>query len=119
MDRKGEKAGWTWGWLGGFIWVAALATLFFFQGKCGPGWAGIALVALAVAAILCCAPWRFPRTPYWKLMLAPYAVFLLSAVWAFWGFGGFKESGLNWWNFLWLASILSPLLILGRRKWSD
>lgn len=118
-DRKGVKTGWTAGWAGGFIWVFALSMVFLFQGKTAPGILGIALFGISVFTILFFSPWRFPSTHYWKLMLSPYGVFSLSVAWAIWSYGGFGAVGLNWWNLLCLLPMLTPFVILGKRKWSD
>jgi len=119
MDRKGEKIGWMAGWLGGFIWVFILSMLFLFQGKWIHGVLGLLLVCAAFLSILFCSPWRYPSTPYWKLMLAPYAAFIVSAAWAVWSYDGFNSLGLNWWNLLWLVVLLIPFVTLSKRKWSD
>ena len=118
-NRWGEKIGWTAGWSGGFIWVAILSVVFWFQGKYIPGATGLILTGIALAVIVLFSPWRHPTTPYWKLLLAPYGVFLLSVVWAVWSFGGLAASGLRWWNLFWLLPLLVPLGPLSRKKWAD
>ncbi|MEJ5365558.1 MAG: hypothetical protein WHS86_10675 [Desulfosoma sp.] len=117
--RSGEKVGWTGGWMGGFLWVFVLSLVFFHQRRIGPGFSGLLLCAAAVAAVMSFAPWRHPSTPYWKLMLAPYGVFLAAVVWVFWAFGGMKNAGLSWWNLLWLIPLLSPFGMMSRRKWAQ
>jgi hypothetical protein len=118
-NRKGEKIGWTAGWMGGFIWVAALSILFFFQGQYKQGVLGMALTGVAMMSIVFLSPWRFPSTPYWKLMLVPYGMFFSSIVWCIWSYGGLAAAGLNWWNLLWLVPLLTPVGILSHRKWKD
>lgn len=117
--RTGEKIGWTAGWLGGFIWVAILSVVLLFQGKWLQGLLGMLLTAIAVVVIVSFAPWRFPSTRYWKLMLAPYTVFFLSVPWAVWAYGGVEPLGLNWWNLLWILPVLIPLGSLSNRRWAD
>jgi len=118
-NRRGEKIGWTAGWIGGFLWVAVLAVLFLFQGRYPQSILGFALTVIAILAIVYFAPWRFPSTPYWKLMLVPYGVFWLSIIWCVGSYGGFATAGLDWWNFLWVVPCMIPLGILSRRKWED
>ena len=118
-NRKGEKIGWTAGWMGGFIWVAALSILFLFQGHYKQGVLGMALTGVAMMSIVFLSPWRFPSTPYWKLMLVPYGMFFSSIVWCIWSYGGLAAAGLNWWNLLWLVPLLTPVGILSYRKWKD
>jgi hypothetical protein len=118
-ERRGEKIGWTLGWLGGFAWVAILSGVFLFQREVAQGVAGILLTSVAAAVILAFAPWRHPSTAYWKLMMAPYAVFFASVAWAVWAYGGLEAAGLNGWFLLWLAPMLIPFGSLCRRRWAD
>jgi hypothetical protein len=117
--RRGEKIGWICGWLGGFIWLVILSIISLFEYKWLEGCSGLVLTCIAVASILCFVPWRHPSVPYWKLMLIPYALFLASAVWAVWSFGGLMEIGLNGWNVFLFLPILLPFGILSRRTWAD
>lgn len=119
MNRKGEKIGWAGGWPGGFIWVVVLSVVFLVQGQWLTGLLGLFLAGMAVWAILTFAPWRHPATPYWKLMLGPYGMFLLSIIWAVWAYGGIQAMGLTWWNMLWLIPMLIPLGTLCQRTWYD
>lgn len=118
-ERKGEKAGWTWGWTGGFLWVAILALVFLAQGKAAAGGTGLLLFAAAAWAIRRFAPWRHPTTPYWRLYLGLYVLFLLTIPWAIWAFGGLGDEQLNGWMLLWLLPILTPIFINGRKTWAD
>lgn len=77
------------------------------------------LTGIAIVAVVFFAPWRFPTTTYWKLMLAPYSAFFLSVAWAIWSYGGLGSSGLTWWNLLWLLPVMIPFGSLSKRKWDD
>ena len=118
-ERRGEKAGWTFGFLGGFAWVAVLAIVFFFKGEPLAGTLGVLLFCAAVSAIIFFAPWRHPRTSAWKLMLAPYLLMALSFAWGAWAFGGPAPLGLKWWNIVWFVPLMLPFFTGGSRKWSD
>lgn len=118
-SRRGEQFGWTLGWLGGFIWVAALSGVLFWQGKWLESVSGALLTITAVLVIHQFAPWRHPTQPYWKLMLAPYSVFFTTIVWAIWAFGGMKNSGFDLWSLLWLLPLLLPFGTLSRQTWAN
>lgn len=119
-DRTGEKIGWTAGWMGGFIWVVILSIIFIIQNKTLQGFMGIIIVCIAFAVIILFAPWRHPLTPFWKLMTAPYVIFLVSAAWAIWSYGATIENmDLNWWNVFLIAPIFIPFATAGKRKWAD
>lgn len=119
QKRTGEKAGWIGGWTGSFIWVIILAGLLFYRQKFEQGLVGTLLILTAFTAVTYYAPWRHPVTPYWKLMLAPYALFFIAMTWAAWSFGGMEALGLNWWNLLWLLPALSPFGLLSNRRWTQ
>lgn len=117
--RTGEKVGWTVGWLGGFLWVVILSVIFLIQRKLFAGAIGLALFFAAVAVIVAGAPWRRPRTPYWKLMVPVYLVFFASIGWMVRASGGPESLGFNWWQSFLLLPLLMPLATAGRRRWAD
>ena len=117
--RKGEKIGWLVGWMGGFAWVFILSLVFLNRGDVVHGLLGMALTGTATLFILLFAPWRHPSTAYWKLMLAPYGLLLLSVIWTISAFGGLAEAELNPWNLLLLLPLFIPLGSVGRRKWVE
>ena len=116
--RAGERFGWLGGWLGGFIWVAILSGVFATQGRFAAAGFGLLLVGAAVTAIALSAPWKHPDTPYWKLMLPVYALFLASLAWlvVFWD-ASLEEMGLNVWQLPLLLLVLIPFKTVGRRTW--
>ena len=57
-ERKGEKIGWTWGWIGGFLWVPILGTVFCAQGKLAAGVVGLLFFGLVVGVVWALSPWR-------------------------------------------------------------
>jgi hypothetical protein len=118
-ERRGEKIGWTVGWLGGFIWIVILAVIFLFQGKYEAGFAGLALFCTAAVYIAYFAPWRYPATFYWKLMAVPYVALFTSVAWALWAFGGMEDAELSWWMFAWILPLLIPVANLYRRRWME
>ena len=115
-ERTGEKVGWIGGWLGGFLWLLILSGVWLYRGQIFVAVVGAALVLLAVYCILWFAPWKHPRTKYWKLLLPIYAMFLLSVSFAIFG-GGFTNGHLNWWSIFWLCPILTPFFTVGQRTW--
>lgn len=117
--RRGEMFGWTAGWAGGFVWVAAFAALFAHRGRIAAATGGLALLLLAALAIRVAAPWRNPTTPYWRLLALPYAVFLIALAWAVACHGGLAAVGLDGFTLLWLLPLIVPFGPLSRRRWVD
>jgi len=118
-DRKSEKNGWLYSWYGAFAWVLIMAVLWLAQGAALQALVGGALFALAAAAIALLAPWHHPTQPYWKLMTPLYVVFLLSAAWLAWVYGGPARLGLSPWSLFLLLPVLLPIFLGGRRRWVD
>jgi hypothetical protein len=118
-ERKGERIGWTCGWIGGFLWVGILGAVFLAQSKVVAGGSGLLIFAVAVWAVLRLAPWRHPKTPYWRLFLRLYALFLLTILWTVWAFGGLGGEPLNGWMLLWMLPLFIPFVVSGRKTWAD
>jgi hypothetical protein len=119
--RSGEKAGWTLGWSGCFLWVLILAVVFLVRGQTAAGGTGILLAAAATGLIVALAPWRHPSTAYWKLMLPLYVAAAASVGWALLAFGPevLQGEGFPWWTTgLFLLLILS-LWNSRCQRWSD
>lgn len=119
MERKGERIGWTWGWSAGFVWVAILGVVFLVQGKVVAGATGLLIFVAATWAIRRFAPWRYPTTPYWRLYLGLFVLFLLMIPWAIWAFGGLGDEQLNGWMLLWLLPLFASMFTNGRKTWAD
>ena len=118
MNRKGEKIGWIGGWLGGFIWLALLSAIWIVQNKINNGALGIILFTAAIILIFRFAPWKYPNTKYWKLMLPIYSLFFVSIALCIYLYGGLKSIGLNWVSFSWLIPCLIPFVTMGNRRWN-
>lgn len=117
--RTGEKLGWIGGWVGAFCWIPVLAILFAFRGQQVDALVGLGLTGLGVGAAVVFSPWRYPRTRYWRLMVAPYFLFMASLPWAIRAFGVEDSELMPWWVFPTLVPMLLPVLIIGRRRWCD
>jgi len=119
-NRRGEKLGWTWGWIGGFVWLPILGTLWVLNGQMLQGISAFTAFVVGCIATVFCAPWRHPRTPYWKLLLPVYAVlFAAIALMLLLYPGATRQIGLNVGNLFLLLPMLLPFVTLGRRRWED
>jgi hypothetical protein len=118
-ERKGEKMGWIGGWFGSFLWFLVLSVLWVVRGKVLAGLLGLGLFVLAGILIFLLAPWRYPQTRYWKLMLPLYVLLIGAAVFCVGIEGGFKAAGLDWFLLLWILPVMMPLVSLGRRCWKS
>ncbi|MDH5508289.1 MAG: hypothetical protein OEZ02_13785 [Anaerolineae bacterium] len=119
-ERNQEKMGWVGGWLGGFIWVLILSLVFLAKGMLLEAGIGLLITGSACFSILTFSPWRYPLSPYWRLMAPIYVLFLLALGWGIWAFGDPKQMGIqSWWSVFLLLPIMLPLWLVGTRRWED
>jgi hypothetical protein len=116
MNRRGEKIGWTGGWIGGFIWVLFFAIVWIVQGRLTHGVLAGVFFCLALISIIKFSPWKHPDTKYWKLMVPMYSIFILSAIFVVYVLNGFDDLAKIQYG-LWIFPCLTPIFILGNRKW--
>lgn len=122
MDRRprtGEKLGWIGGWAGAFAWMLVLAVLLAPRGQYAESLVGVGLAGLGFGSAVVLTPWRFPLTPYWRLMVAPYVALMASVPWAIWALAVSDDAPLSWWLMPTLLPLLLPILSMGRRRWCD
>ncbi len=117
MNRRGEKIGWTGGWIGGFLWVFVFAITWLIQGRLIHGLIAVALFFFGIISIIKFSPWKYPDTKYWKLMIPMYSVFLISAVFIVYALNGFENLAKIQYG-LWILPCLSPIMVLGNKKWN-
>lgn len=117
-QRTGEKVGWIAGWFGGFIWLLILSVIWLFKGQVINALVGIGLFSAAAFCILRFAPWKYPETKYWVLLLPIYAAFFMSIAFAF-ASGGFTGYSINGWSFFILLPLLTPFATMGKRTWDQ
>jgi len=118
MNRRYEKIGWIGGWLGGFLWLALLSGVWIVQNRTSHGAAGILLFTLALVLILAFAPWKYPNTKYWKLMLPICVLFFISIGWCIYLYGGLRGMGLSPMSLFWVVLWLIPFVTNGHRRWN-
>mgnify|MGYP000968534265 FL=1 len=119
MNKTCLKIGWLCGWAGSFCWVVVLAFVFFCKDMFLQGGIGALLAIIGYVFVLLYAPWQYPDKPLWILMVIPYCIFFISVSWAIWAFSRVSIVHINWWDFLWMIPLLTPIGILGSNKWSD
>ncbi len=117
MDRRGEKIGWTGGWIGSFIWVIALGVVWIFQGNLTDGIIASILFAFSIILVVKLSPWKHPKIKYWKLMVPIYTVFLIAAIFGVYVLNGFDDLSKIQYG-LWIFPCFTPIFILGNKKWN-
>ena len=117
-NRRGEKLGWTFGLLGGTVWMFVLAASGLFGGNWRFGVVALVGGCCVVGLVIRLAPWKHPTTQFWKLFVPPLALMILTAgvLLSGWGHG---LSLVDWTPGLLL--IVFPLLIpdIRARRWED
>ncbi|MDA8100678.1 MAG: hypothetical protein M0042_13765 [Nitrospiraceae bacterium] len=116
IERRGEKIGWTGGFLGGFLWVLVLSLIALAQGRLLSGTIGLLLFLVAVASVIIFAPWRHPDARYHLLMTPIFLVLVLSVLWAYSLFAG----GLGpWWSLPLVILVFAIFCQMRGKRWSD
>jgi len=119
-NRHGERRGWIWGWIGGFIWLLLFGLLWSLNGQLLQGVCAFAAFAAGCVATVLCAPWRHPRTPFWKLLLPIYTVLFVDIALILYIYPGAVQClGLSAGNLLALLPLLLPFVTLGRQTWDE
>jgi hypothetical protein len=72
-----------------------LSIVWLFQGSTQKALIGIFLFLVAMVTIFFLAPWRFPKTKYWLIMLPPLVIFFVSVAVSIKLWGGFEKAGLR------------------------
>lgn len=116
MGRKGEKIGWIGGWFGSFVWLLVFAVLWLVRGRMVLGMVSLLLFCGSLGCIVRLVPWKYPTTPYWKLMLPIYLLFFAGLALTVQALGGFYLLAEMQYG-LWILPCLTPLFVLGRRTW--
>jgi hypothetical protein len=119
QNRKGEKFGWIGGWMGGFIWLFLLAIFWFIQGNLKSGIGAVILFLIAIICIFTFAPWKHPKTKYWKLMLPIYSIFIIALAACVYFYEGFNAIAMKWYSFFWILPCFIPFVTAGSRSWTN
>jgi len=119
FERRGEQVAWIAGIGGGMVWILFISMFWIYAGNDFVGLLGLALFALGLFLVFFFAPWRFPNTRYFLLLLPSYFVIAAALVlFVFWGWN-ILETDFPVWAFWFLAPMLLPLILLGNRKWKQ
>lgn len=121
MDaRRGEKLGWTLGWLGSSIWLLLAALGFFAGGQWIYGLCALGFYLMVIASMVHLAPWKHPRTRLWRLALPGFAVIVFAAS-LFISLE--NRQGSRWDDLRHLGAMFISVLLMGltmgRRRWGD
>jgi len=117
MKDKWIKSGWIFFTVSSFIWILPFCVFWFIKSKILFSISGTLLCLAGIGGIIFFAPWKFPDTRLWKLLIFPYAIFLLSVFLLVYDLTGFKNLKEILYG-LWLIPCFTPFLTLGWRKWS-
>jgi hypothetical protein len=120
-DRRGEKAGWTWGLIGGSVWLIPAGIGLLADGRVLPGLGALGSFVLVAGLARYLAPWRHPYTPFWKLFL-PFVGFMLLALQVALNFDVSIVSDapvLGWLPYQLAFFLLMPLAFFGNKRWAD
>lgn len=125
---KGAQAGWTYGGLGGLIWIPVLGIVFIVQANYPAALTAVALFALGSLYLFRFAPWKHPDTPVGILYIGLPLLILLAAVsfLMLWELPPEYEHQLQVSGYAWMAILIPgasalfiPCFTFGRKSWTD
>ena len=112
------KLGWFSFAIAGVVWIIPFSIIWLIHGKYIFGITGIALFCTACFLISAFVPWKYPNTKLWKLLIPPYAMFIMSIILLIFVLTGFSD--LNDIQYgLWLIPCFVPFFSLGYRTWNS
>lgn len=117
--RRGEKWGWTFGFLGGSLWMFVAALSEFAGGHWEIGLFALCSGCFVVDLVIVLAPWKHPSTAYWKLLLPSLTVMIVCV--AFLLTRGGRVFTAEVWSTLFMVfvSLFGLLPGMGWRRWED
>lgn len=111
-----------WGWLisslGGTLWLMPFGALWLLHGHFFFGTLALAICFFALPAIWFSAPWKYPNTTLWKLLLIPYAFFLVSVLLLLAYFEHLNNMSQLQYG-AWLIPCFTPFFTLGYKTWNS
>jgi len=118
MSDRGPKYGWILGGFGSILWMLILAFVLLHQGNIAAFASCILFFAGGAAYLFLFAPWKFPRTPFWRIYLGfvLILVFAALALVHLWYPEAREEVGSYRILYV-LVPLLIPVFIVGRRTW--
>jgi hypothetical protein len=120
MNDRGPKYGWILGGFGSILWLLILAFVLLYQGKTAAFLGCFFFFAGGAAYIFLFAPWKYPRTPFWRIYLGlvlilTFAAMALIHLW----YPEAREEVRGYRFLLMLLPLLIPVFIVGRKTWND
>lgn len=117
--RRGERVGWIGGGLGACLWMALAAGWWIAVGRWTTGIIMGALFAANAASLFLFAPWRFPRTPFWKLLIPIYLLFVSAVGFGYVSLDPASRSEIRPASLLPALGVFLPFFTVGGKRWID
>ena len=117
MNKKTIKIIWLTFTTLSFIWIIPFSIVWFLEAYYSYGVFGLTESIIALVCINLFAPWRYPDTKLWKLLIPPYIFFVLSIMFLLYVYTGFDSFSQIQYG-IWLIPCLVPFFILGYKTWN-
>jgi hypothetical protein len=118
MKQKWMKLGWFSFVVAGVIWIIPFSIIWLINGKYVFGIMGITLFCTAFLLIKAFVPWKYPNTKLWKLLIPPYAMFIISILLLLSVLTDFHDFAEIQYGF-WIIPCFVPFFIFGCRTWNS
>ncbi len=118
MKQKWMKLGWLSFAIAEVVWIVPFSIIWLIHGKYIFGIMGILLFCIALFLISAFVPWKYPNTKFWKLLIPPYAMFIMSIILLLYVLTGFNNLDDIQYG-VWLIPCFVPFFSLGYRTWNS
>jgi len=120
MEQKGSKMGWTFGGLGGLLWMLLLAGVMLAKGNSVAAIDAFCFFIVGILYIILFPPWKYPHVPFRRIYVGLLVIIIVAAVVMlyFWYPGEF-DSMSNLRTLFMLFPLFLPIFIFGKKTWSD
>jgi len=118
MKQSWMKFGWFSFAIVSVIWIVPFSIVWLIHGKYIFGTMGIALFCTALFLIITFVPWKYPNTKLWKLLIPPYAMFIMSVLLLLYVLTGLNNLSEVQYG-LWLLPCFVPFFTFGYKTWES
>jgi hypothetical protein len=121
-SRRGEKWGWTGGFLGSSLWIAVMGIVLLYRGDVAAGLVAFALYGASLALLFLLLPWRNPDRSMGLLLAGTMApIFAAIGLTIYYYFVRVDPlvAGVQPLSFLWITVFIPLFFRFGKRTWNE
>ncbi|HPN37322.1 MAG TPA: hypothetical protein PL041_02890 [Melioribacteraceae bacterium] len=119
LKSKLIKLSWILGWFGSFSWIYGFTIYFIINLHFLASLIGIFISLLSLICIIKFAPWKFPQTKYYYLIIPCFILLVFSIFWAIYFIQPITKEEFSPLWFSWLLFFILPIISIGKKTWEN